>query len=775
MKLEWIKRKLLRKSARAAAGHCVAQSRRSAASPIVDGDATTSSPTASPSLKQSAYVIAERMEPSGCACLLVGRRRQKPSLSLPASPRRRVVIPGIVPGTVLRTRASVVEWIHKCRQLPASTEYTVLMRSGKQVPRHAADAGLAALPCGLAAANACQRCPWMAVGNSGESAAAKHTCWRTSLESAARNMWASSAIADGATTLTRTHDDAMRCCSFLEPFAIQVTPNRLLGLQLFFVPLEWTDSPASSRSRLAGSAAPACGTPAAATAVVCIEREGLSRPLSVAAHVCRREPASPAAASGGVAELSPEALDLTQECLLESLEQKRLVPALQRWATQLPTSTQARLLGVFISQPFTWAPHSETTTSLQVILVVERNTDVLGMQSPLCSPSHPADLLSTEERQLVEVVTAAAPLINEVEVLVWVQSTCGEARGTAAAETALHRLYPTLSRDALPADVRCEDWQNGCDLVKGGTEARELVRGQVTQTVRCWCQPLRKELSVNLPPYHAALCAVPLPWFGKACRRRPQSRPSSEHRTASSPALDIGAAAGKAERAFASACSQRLPWVPTFWRHPGALDACCSVLLSVLLEGTILPTRATSAVTESDTPRRPGSVEVCAPRLSAHLFAAAEADVGAAAGQTILDGAVVALAGEAERVVALSGKSEQAGHFASCGAPLPPTSFSELSAPRRVLVSVREGDGAATAVTTAFVKQVLGSVHTQPARLCLYECTSTMKAAALGAQVAATLQHAQRVGQSVSVDTGIVDVDPLASSFVAYACVSVHV
>lgn len=774
MKLEWIKRKLLRKNAQAASGHCVVQYRRSAASPIVDGDATASSPTASASLKQSAYVIAERMEPSGCACLLVGRRRQKPSLSLPASPRRRVVIPGIVPGTVLRTRASVVEWIHKCRQLPASTEYTVLMRSGKQVPRHAADAGLAALPCRLAAANACQRCPWMAVGNSGENATAKHTCWRTSLEGAARNVWASAATADGAATLARTHDDAMRCCLFLEPFAVKVTPNRLLGLQLFFVPLEGTDSPASSHSRLADSAAPACGTPAAATAVVYIEREGLSRPLSVAAHVCRREPAPPAAASGGVVELSPESLDFTQECLLESLEQKRLVPALQRWATQLPTSTQARLLGVFISQPFTRAPRSETTTSLQVILVVERNTDVLDMQSPLCSPSHPDDLLSTEEQQLVEVVTAAAPLIHEVEVLVWVQCTSDETRGTAAGETALHRLYPTLSRDALTADVRCEDWQNGCDPAKDGTKARELVCGQVTQTVRCWCHPLRKELSVNLPPYHAALCAVPLPWLGKARRRRPPSRHSSEH-TASSPALHTGAAAGKTERAFASACSQRLPWVPTFWRHPGALDACCSVLLSVILEGTNLPTMATSAVTEGGTPHRPWRLEVCAPRVSAHLFAAAEADVSAAAGQTILDGAVVALAREAERIVALGGKSEQAGHFFSCGAPLPPTSFSSSSTPRRVLVSVRESDGAATAVTPAFVKEVLGAVHRQPARLCFYECTSIMKAAALGAQVAAVLQHAQHVGQSVSVDTGIVDVDPLASSFVAYACVSVHV
>ncbi|GET91688.1 hypothetical protein, conserved [Leishmania tarentolae] len=769
----WIKGKLVRKRAQAAAGLSTAQYPRSRASSLVGGGPTTPSPTGPAPLKQSAYVIAERMVPSGCSCLLVGRRQQKLPSSSPISSRHRVVIPGIVPGTVLRTRASVIEWMHKCKQLPASTEYTVLMRSGKQVPRHASDAGLAALPCELAATNACQRCPWMGVGNSSESARPKHACWRASLESAVRNMWASTAIPHCGETLTRTYDDTMRCCSFLEPFAVKVTPNRLLALQLFFVSLKCNDSAALSRSPLADSAAPACGTPAAATTMLYVEREGVSRPLSVTAHACQREPVTSATASGGVAQLSSGTLNAMQDCLLESLEQKRLVPALQRWATQLPTSTQGRLLGAFISQPFTWASHSEATTSLQVILVVDRNTDVLGMQSPLCTPSHPADLLSTEEKELVEVVTAAAPLLHEIEVLVWVQSTCTDARQTSTGETVLHRLYPTISRDVLLANVQCETFQDGCVAVKNETEAGELQRGQVTQMVRCWCHPLQKELSVNLPPYHAALCAISLPWLCKVDRHRHQPRHTFEHKT-SSPSLYTDSAPGNAARASASVCPQRLPWVRTFWRHAGALDACCSVLLSVLLGSTISPAKTTFAATESDTTHRSEIVEVRAPSLSAHSFAPAEADISAVAGQTILDSAVVALAREATRIVARSEESDQASSFSSCGALLPPTSFSSWSTPRRVLVSVREDDGAVTAMTTAFVNEVLGSVHRRPVCLCFYECTSTMKTAALGAQVARTLYHAQRAGHSVSVKSGIVDVDPLASSFVAYACVSVH-
>ncbi|KAG5470343.1 hypothetical protein LSCM4_03038 [Leishmania orientalis] len=775
MKLEWVKRKLLRKSAQAASGNGCAPHRSSTASSIVDGDVATSSVTASVSRKQSAYVIAERMEPLGCLCLLVGRRRQKPPSALLVSSRCRVVLPGIVPGTVLRTRASVAEWIHRSRQLPASTEYTVLMRSGKRVPRHAADAGLGTLPCGLAAANACQRCPWMAAGNSGEGTTAKHVSWRTSLYTAARNWWVSAAATHGAADVALTHADAVRCCSFLEPFVVKITPNRLLGLQLFFAPLDRAGPAASSCSCRGESAVRACGTPASATAVVCVEREGLSRSPFVVPPARHGESAASAAASGGVTEPPPAVRNVTQECLLESLEQKRLVPALQRWATQLPTSTQERLLGVLISQPVIWSPRSVIATSLQVALVVERNTDVLDMQSPLCGPSQPADLLSTEEQQLVEVVTTAAPLIHEVEVLVWVHSAPGEAQRAPAGAAALHRLYPTLSRTVPLADVHCETWREKSDSVENKTEAHELQRERVAQMVRCWCHPLSKELSVPVPPYHAALCAVPLAWLAEARCRRSQPRHSAAYHAMTSPALPISAAASSAARAISSACSQRLPWIPTFWRHPGALDACCSVLLSLVLGDSTIPRGATSTAAASGAPLHHWRVEVHAPCLSEHAFASVEADVGAAAGQTILDSAVMALAREAERAVALSANSEGIGHLSSYAAPLRPTSSSPSPPSRRVLVSVREGDASTAAVTTAISNELMRSARTQPVRLCFYECTSKMNTSALGMQVAATLHHAQRVGQSVCVDTGIVDVDPLASSFVAYACVDLRV
>ncbi|KAG5470756.1 hypothetical protein LSCM1_02005 [Leishmania martiniquensis] len=774
MKTEWVKRMLLRKGAHAALHDCSTPHRRRAASFIVDDDVAAPSQTASTPRKQSAYVIAEKMEPLGCACLLVGRRKQKPSSSAPASLRCRVVLPGILPGTVLRTRASVVEWIHRFRQLPASTEYTLLMRSGKRVPRYAADTGLRALPCGLAAASACQRCPWMAGGSGGESTTAKHASWRASLQNAVSNWWASSATADGTASQALTHDDAMRCCSFLEPFTVQVTLNRLLGLQLFFVPRERTDSPASSHGRPGDPAGCVCGTTASATAVVCVEREGVSHPPLVAAEVRYGESASSAAASGGARGLPPAVPNWEQECLLESLEQKRLVPALRRWAARLPTSTQERLLGVLISQPAMWSRSAVMTMTLQVTLVVERNTDVLDMQSPLCSPSHPADLLSTEEQQLVEVVTTAAPLIHEIEVLVWVQSALSESQRASAGEAALHRLYPTLSRTASLAYAHSEAWRKGSDSFKK-TEAHELQRGQAAQTVRCWCHLLSRELSVPVTPYHAALWAVSPKWLSEARRRRTQPRHSTAHHTmASRVPENAHTTAPAAARSFSGSCAQRFPWVPTFWRHPGALDACCSVLLSLALGDSTLPTGTTSTATESGAPLHQGRVEVHVPRVSEHALASVEADVGAAAGQTILDAAVVALAREAERALVLREKSAKIVHLSSSAEMLPPVPLASTFTFRRVLVSVREGDEAAVAETTAFVKEVLRTAGARPVRLCFYGCTSTMKTSSLGAQVAATLHHAKLVGPSVSVDTGVVDVDPLASSFVAYACVDLH-
>ncbi|KAG5496411.1 hypothetical protein JKF63_02713 [Porcisia hertigi] len=777
MGLEWVKCNLLRKGTQSASAHRFLPQRRRGASSTVGSDVAGSAPAASSSLKQSAYVIAERMEPSGCSCLLVGhRRRQSFSSSPPAHQRCRVVLPGVAPGTVLRTRASVLEWIRKCRQLPASTEYSVLMKGGKRVARHAADMGLPALPCGMAATNACQRCPWMAVGVGGESATTKHANWRASLHSAVRKAVGSLTSADGAAGIRRTHDDVMRCCSFSEPFSVAVTPNRLLGLQLFFLPVESTESPPSSRSDLANSSMPSHGTPPADRAAVRIEREGLSSPLSVTSQVCHGESTPSVAASGGSKGLYHTGLNFTQECLLESLEQKRLVSAFERWAAHLPISTQASLLGVFISQPFTSGPHLATMTALQVILAVERNTDVLGMHSPLCGPSHPVDLLSTEEQQLVEVITAAAPLVHEVEVLVWIQDACNEAQRTTAGETALHRLYPAVCRNASLEELQCETWRGRTDSARDEAEVHEVQRGSASQAVRCWCHAWSREISVSVSPYHAAISAVSSRWWSEARRRRSLSGGISANSATSSPALSTRSAAGNGVQTSAGGCSRRLPWVPTFWRHPGALDACCSVLFSLILEDMTFPIGETSVVAGSGALPRPESIEVHAPALSERALVSTGAHVGAGAGQTVLDGAVVALAREARRLAASSRESEGTGHLFSSAGLFSPTSSSSVSSPtpRRVLVSVRGGDGTAKGLPTTFVEEVLRSARAQPVRLCFYECTLSMNASALATQASAAILHAQRIGLRVSVNTGIVDVDPLASSYVAYACVSLR-
>ncbi|CAD2215994.1 hypothetical protein ADEAN_000345200 [Angomonas deanei] len=130
----------------------------------------------------------------------------------------------------------------------------------------------------------------------------------------------------------------------------------------------------------------------------------------------------------------PPAADLPR-CLLLSLEQKRLSLCLTTWASTLPTSARQALRGAFVCQ----SPHSQ----LSVTVWMEKDVHFTGQQSPLCGPSHPADVLSVEEQKLIDAVLQAAPLVREVAV-----DVCFIEEGTA------ERLHPSLQRRPLPDRVR---------------------------------------------------------------------------------------------------------------------------------------------------------------------------------------------------------------------------------------------------------------------------------------------------------------------------------
>ncbi|KAK7195816.1 hypothetical protein NESM_000512700 [Novymonas esmeraldas] len=770
MTLEWVRQQLLRTGTQAALGRRT--SRRHGRAPVMFTAAAATSdvgPTAPP--RKSAYVIAERMVPSGCSCVLVGRRAPPPaarrdasapapSATPSASSRRRVVLPGVAPGTVLRTRASVVEWVHRSQQLPPPTEYTVLLRGGRRAPLHTTEAALPTLPCQAAATNTCMRCPWMALasgsggGGDDQGARAKQACWRASVHDALRNVCAAAARDGDAAAVTHT-TLAQQCC-FLEPYISTIAPNRLQGLQLFF------QNESSSLTTSSANTAATATTTAAAVPMVHVRREGTSHTTA----------ATPWFIAAGEA-------DPVRGCLLESLEQKRLVPALQLWAAQLPMSAQMHLCGALVSQPAATATrsrggggggaaaaavdsHSCAPTVLQVVLAVERCSDVLGWQSPLCGPSHPADLLSTEEQRLVEAVTTAAPLVDDIEVMVLVLDSSSRAASAAAAgpeavaDTArVHRLYPALRRDETLLDFRSDAWQ---DAVNAGAKESATARGRRTRaapSVRCWCPPLKRELTAPLPRCHAALCAAPLSWVADRRHGRPRSSRSAAPPTAASPTL--------------AALPPPLPSVPTFWRHPGALDACCSVLLCILLDG-IASSSFTTAAAASEAPAcRPARIDVLTSSVPPQRYVSTTAaDAGAVSGQGLLDGALRLLAKEASRSLA-------ADAALASGAAASDEAMSGSPSPRHAFVSVRDGDEVTTSAAIKLVREALSSPSARPVRLCLYECTSTMLPTALSRQLATMLHDVQRAGRAMSVDAGVVDVDPLSSSFVAYACATLPV
>ncbi|KPI85235.1 hypothetical protein ABL78_5718 [Leptomonas seymouri] len=767
MRLEWVKQQLQRRAS--AAVSCVAPHRRKAAA------------TAH---KSSAYIIAEAMEPSGCSCVIVTPRAlrekksafhyglrsdealapQQVSEQRPSSShtRSRVTLPGIAPGTILRTRASVAEWVRTSHQLPAPDHYTIVMRGGKRVPAKSGASNpvsLPVLPCRRASDQTCAQCPWMALQERQQFKAAKHKAWNSSLMGAVRNCWTAALSSAKERSVSsdnhgkrmtlhssqHTYAQVMDCFSFLEPLAIPVHSNRLQALQLQFrrrLQQVELNTATAEESELSGRNT---------------HSSTVEDPSAL--HLIRE---GSRAGDEGSLSATDRASYIHMDCPLETLEQKRLIPLLQRWATQLPTSMQERLHSVLISQPSstalvatsqTSAPHSsdggDVKTSLHVVLVVESNPDLLGLQSPLCAPAHPADLLSAEEQQLVGAVTSAAPLLANIEVLVCILGDRLNAHFSASAPDAcVQVLYPTLDRQGCVEQLQCSS-RGGCSAPRqtdSHAKPKRWLDSSPVLSAQCWCEPLGKELQVHLSPYHAALSAVPHTWLtlgGGEELESPQRAPPQQL------------------RASTHAC----PWVPTFWRHPGALDVCCSVLMSLLLEelegSAFLINSVATVNTLSPNPaagQKPCSLDIrpIGGRLAAGARAA---DIGALAGQRILDTALQALAHEAASFSSSMEELKFMGYLEEKGWP--------LNSPRRMLLSVNDCSSEIAAIANAGM--ALEAPLTTPLRLCLYSCTSTMRTEQLSARIASIVHKALSSGNEARVRTGVIDVDPLSSAYVAFA------
>lgn len=216
-----------------------------------------------------------------------------------------------------------------------------------------------------------------------------------------------------------------------------------------------------------------------------------------------------------------------QGCLFATLEQKQLLSLLTQWSQRLTAMQRQSLRHVYIAQPRngpeSWDAH------LSVVVLMEKDTQTWGEQSPLCGPSHPDAVLSTPEQQLVEAVMKAAPLLKRMDVF------------TAFTDGHIHQLYPKVHRSGSVGPYSDVFWSSG-------TAQRILS---------CVCGPLGAAVSVTLPAWHSH---VHYALFGSP---------------------------GAAPTASCNVWSDN--WgvrnTLSLWRHQNALAATCSVALSLLWDG----------------------------------------------------------------------------------------------------------------------------------------------------------------------------------------------
>lgn len=444
---------------------------------------------------------------------------------------------------------------------------------------------------------------------------------------------------------------------------------------------------------------------------------------------------APRSGSSGAFVLSGEHSTSGAACLLSTLEQKRLQASLTRWAQQLPTSMRQALQEVSIAQPSHPCARQPWESDLAVRVRVERDVLFWGPQSPFCGPSQPPRVLAVEEQKLLDAVLGAAPLIKQIVVEVEFMDS-GE----------IDELYPHLRR---AADTATDSGTHAVDSVAfhGDSHVRKPPSFSVgcCFTLACWCAPLQCEVSVHLP----------LATFF------PRYRANRKELTLRSNSL-------------------------AFWRQATALEAACSVLTSLCLDGIGKVTELTNTALYIYDHQPPQHAEASQGQQREGVAAAAEGTaVLASALSAVLCELFSAHAPSAavyrctgKRVAPVQPSSEQA----SC------TTQSATHAPSRVMVAAVLTDGGfdSAALLRLLHHHVCPAASEAKVRVLLVQCSADLTMHPLKSVLETLVsptrgvarQKAKEESATWQVDAvrcGLVDVDPLAASFVPYVVLDLSV
>lgn len=709
------------------------------------------------------YIIGERMVSGGCTCLLVqSGKTAAPSKdaaaatvstwqdekALPSSQRRRVVLPGMLPKTVVVTKPEYFSFIVDAKRLPPPSHCA---RVSAASPQRHNSTPLQPLPCPNAASGTCRQCPWMAPAMASRSSFYKSQLLQRSLQRTLRDLPEGRGHRSGDTAMVSRreswngHDDqSLRSSSpplqLMEPFTISAKLGYRQGLQFILAP------------KKRDSAATPCSSPSAPRPTVEVIIEGFS-------------------AAEAVGDLAADSVNASarysSSCMLMTLEQHRLVTALRAWASEYygtgSPQEQSPLL-VCISQPSLRGALNPWDSSLHVTVVVRRSGDTMDVCSPLCGPSHPSDLLSNAEQMLVDAVLGAAPLIKAVEISVAVASSPFflSEHGDGATDAAVHTLYPRLRRDF--ASLR--DYRS---FLEGGEAAM--------QQLECWCHPLGQSVDFCLPVSHPSLR-----WLSTTERQHQTYTVS-----ATAPPMPFSLL-----QRLSSVC------VDLFWRHPSSLDACCSVLLSCLLDG-LIPTTSTT-VSSGAAPiqllygsRSSGDEELFQSGLQCDSGEALTAERrGAIVGQWMVEDAIAVILAKLQnrmRHLFRTGATTRSvdGCAGSCDGDERLLSSAPLSTSRPsstvAVLSVSstssnnrggESDGVASLVR-ALLRRICTGASQKPMgvlRLFFFSCSASMDVDGICQAVSAVVTAEVNLPVSIlNISAGVVDADPLSSSFVAYCTV----
>ncbi|RNF12092.1 hypothetical protein TraAM80_00509 [Trypanosoma rangeli] len=366
-------------------------------------------------------VVGKRMLVDGCDSIV-----SLASPRLEERRQRRVVLHGVGPGDVIRAPSRFFDYIVEERRLPASAQCRLWRGRGGGGRAWVRPRAVACAH--HAAARSCTRCPWMGLA-AAASRDIKAEQLRRILESALLSS-APSPLAESSPVEMARPPPPVR---FLEPFAVPIVAHSMREMEFYFQ----------------GSS----------------DDEGLQ-----SSH---REP-SPTAT--GRFCFSPTITD-APECFLGTLEQQRLLVALNRWAGRLPPPVQECLRTLFILQTSQEGVTRTWECGMHVTLLLRQDAANFGEHGPLRLPSQPEGKLALAEQQLVDAVLSALPLTKHLGI------------ATVCSDGSMSCLYPRLRR------VEFATTANVIDVM--GIVPCTAVHG-----------PSGKTVTANLPFMHSTVASV---------------------------------------------------------------------------------------------------------------------------------------------------------------------------------------------------------------------------------------------------------------------------